>query len=74
MIDRSTFDLRIAEHRRATARANARDWQRQAHIEQPIDRVRVFAAIAALGKRLNRAHSAARHTPAGDIAAAGDPR
>ena len=36
MIDRTTFDLRIAEHSTTTARSNRFDWQHSQPTRRPI--------------------------------------
>ena len=52
MIDRTTLDLRIAEHRGAVARANAQAWKTQ--VAGPVRATRVVLArvLLALATRL----------------------
>ena len=52
MIDRTTFDLRIAEHRGAVARTNEQAWQTQ--VTRPVRATRAALArvLVALATRL----------------------
>lgn len=52
MIDRTTFDLRIAQHRGAVARTNEYAWERQAIAPVRPARVALAAALVALAVRL----------------------
>jgi hypothetical protein len=61
MIDRTTFDLRVAEHTTTTAGINRTDWQRQGEIRPSAIRSGVAAALVALAARLDPALQA--HTP-----------
>jgi hypothetical protein len=58
MIDRTTFDLRIAEHTATTARINGGDWQRGKRKHRAI-RATLAAALVSLAARLDPA----RHAP-----------
>ena len=44
MIERTTFDLRLAEHRAATARVDASDWRSRAGTPPRLDRASRSAA------------------------------
>jgi hypothetical protein len=59
MIERTTFDLRIADHTTATARINASDWQRQAKPKRRVVRTAFATALVALAARLDPAAPAA---------------
>ena len=61
MIERTTFDLRLAEHRATTARIEASGWQRQRDTPRRPERASVAAALAALGARLAQAAHAVAH-------------
>ena len=52
MIERTTFDLRMAEHTTTTARINACDWQRQGQPKVQVIRAALAAALIALAARL----------------------
>jgi hypothetical protein len=53
MIDRTTFDLRIADHSATTARINGSDWQRQGAPKHRAIRATLAAALIALAARLD---------------------
>ena len=55
MIDRTTFDLRLAEHQATMARIEVRGWQHQGGTPRQPARTALAAAMAALGARLDRA-------------------
>ena len=55
MIERTTFDLRIAEHTSTAARINASDWQRQGPPKAQAVRAALAAALVALAARLDPA-------------------
>ena len=59
MIDRTTLDLRLADHTTTTARINARDWQRQAKPQRRVVRTAFATALVALAARLDPATPAA---------------
>jgi hypothetical protein len=61
MIDRTTFDLRLAEHRAATARVDASGWRSRAGTPPRPARAALAAARAALAARLDRASRASVH-------------
>ena len=46
MIDRTIFDLRIAEHTTTTARINASDWRQGAVGHRPLRRALAAALVA----------------------------
>jgi hypothetical protein len=52
MIDRTTFDLRLADHAATTARINAGDWRRQGAPQRQALRPVLAAALVALAARL----------------------
>ena len=52
MIDRTSLDLRIAEHTTVTARINARDWQHQGQPKSQAMRTMLAAALVFLAARL----------------------
>ena len=52
MIDRTTFDLRLADHTTATARINDSDWQRQGEPQRRALRPVLATALIALAARL----------------------
>jgi hypothetical protein len=54
MIDRTTFDLRIAEHSTTTARVNSTDWQHGQPARRPVRRVLAIALVS-LAARLDPA-------------------
>ena len=60
MIDRTTLDLRIAEHNTMTARVNAREWQRQGQAMRPPMRAMLAAALVALAARIDATEPLAR--------------
>jgi hypothetical protein len=53
MIDRTTFDLRIAAHDAATATINRTDWRRRGGPESSAIRATLAAALVALAVRLS---------------------
>ena len=53
MIDRTTLDLRIAEHSTTTASINASDWQQQAKPQRRSVRTALATALVALAARLD---------------------
>ncbi len=55
MIDRTSLDLRLAEHRAATTRIDGVAWQRQGATEPPAIRAMLAAALVALAARLDPA-------------------
>ena len=55
MIDRTTFDLRIAEHRSTTARAEQRAWQSQGATPAGATRAALANALLRLAARLDPA-------------------
>jgi hypothetical protein len=58
MIDRTTFDLRLAEHRAAMSRINNSEWKRQgAACRRPVRRA-AAATLGALAARLDPADRA----------------
>jgi hypothetical protein len=61
MIDRTTFDLRLAEHRATTARIDASGWQRQRVTPRNPTSAALAAVRAALSARLDWAVRAAAH-------------
>ena len=52
MIDRTTFDLRMAEHTATTARINQGDWQRQGEPKGRTIRAVLAGVLIALAARL----------------------
>jgi hypothetical protein len=52
MIDRTTFDLRMAEHATTTATLNWTDWQRQGGSDRRPVRAALAGALVALATRL----------------------
>ena len=58
MIDRTTFDLRIAEHTTTTAAINAREWRQQSTPKRRAIRTALAAALVALAARLTPAFPA----------------
>ena len=63
MIERTTFDLRLADHRATTARIDAWGWRCQPDAPRHQARAGVVAALRALVARLARvAHTAAHGT------------
>ena len=72
MIDRTTLDLRLAEHLSTTARVEASDWQFQRATPHRTAWAGVATALAALGARLAQAVSVAAHVthrqPGRDVA------
>lgn len=63
MIDRTTLDLRLADHRATTTRIGASDWQFQRATHHRSGRTQAVAALRALVARLARvAHTAAHGT------------
>ena len=59
MIERTTLDLRLAEHRDVTARINAGDWQRPDTVRWRPARTVVATALVALASRLDPASRSA---------------
>jgi hypothetical protein len=59
MIDRTTFDLRIAEHSATTARANDTEWQHNQPTRRPI-RTLIANALVTLATRLDPTSAATR--------------
>lgn len=55
MIDRTTFDLRIAEHGTATARVERHEWKRPVATPRHAVRARLAQAMVTLAARLDRA-------------------
>ena len=55
MFDRTSLDLRFAEHTTTTARINARAWQRQGAPPRRAIRAALAAALVALAARLDPA-------------------
>lgn len=53
MIDRTTFDLRLAEHHATTTRINAGDWRRPGVARRRSALAAVAAALIALAARLD---------------------
>ncbi len=66
MIDRTTFDLRIAEHSTTTARVNSTDWQHGQPARRPVRSV-LATALVSLAARLDRAHISRRRSVAATI-------
>ena len=64
MIDRTSLDLRMAEHSMTTARINARDWQQQAAPKRRAVRSALAAALVALAARLDATATLARREDA----------
>ena len=62
MIERTTFDLRIAEQQQTAARINAADWQHQGEPRRRAIRATVAAALVALAARLDSAPRPAETT------------
>ena len=52
MIERTTFDLRLADHATTTARINDNNWQRQGEPKRRALRPVLAAALVALAARL----------------------
>ena len=63
MIERTTFDLRLADHATTTTRINDSDWQRQGKPKRRAVRSMLAATLVALAARLAPA-SVKRFTPA----------
>jgi hypothetical protein len=63
MIDRTSLDLRIAEHTTTTARINRTDWQQHQPVRRPL-RAAVANALVTLAARLDPATGAARQPAA----------
>jgi hypothetical protein len=59
MIDRTTFDLRIAEHATGVARINGAAWRQEGETRRSI-RALAASALVALARRLDTAVSPAR--------------
>jgi hypothetical protein len=55
MIERTTFDLRLADHAATTARINDGDWRRQGESKPRTLRPVLAAALVALAARLDPA-------------------
>ena len=55
MIERTTFDLRIAEHAAMTAKCNTSDWQRQSQPKSQAVRSTLASLLVALAARLSPA-------------------
>lgn len=64
MIDRTTFDLRMAGHTTVTARANASGWQHQGQPKSRAIRAMLAAALVSLAARLDAATLAERQDAA----------
>jgi len=60
MIDRTTLELRLAEHHDTTARVNAGDWRRQGRGGGHPLRAALAGALVALAARLDAAALPAR--------------
>ena len=58
MIDRTTFDVRIAEHTTTTTAINASDWRRQETPKRRAIRAALAAALVGLAARLAPAYPA----------------
>ena len=52
MIERTTFDLRLADHAATTARINDGDWRRQGESKTRALRLVLAVALVALAARL----------------------
>ena len=61
MIERTTFDLRLAEHQATTARIGASGWQRQHGGDGRPGRMAITAVLVALGVRLAQAAHGSIH-------------
>jgi hypothetical protein len=62
MIDRTTLELRLADHRSTTARIGASDWQFQRATPHRTAWAGVTTAFVALGVRLAQLAQVAAHT------------
>ena len=75
MFDRTSLDLRLAEHRTITVRINASEWQREGQPPRRVIRAALAAALVVLAARLDPARPAPRRShAAGTYAAAPGPR
>ena len=61
MIDRTTLDLRLADHRSTTARIEGSAWQRQQGVPGHPARAVMATVLVALGARLARVAHVAAH-------------
>ena len=74
MIDRTTLDLRFAEHHATAGRVNQSQWRHAQPAGRPL-RTAFASALVALAARLDPGRTALRRSPAaGTFVAAPDPR